>query len=111
MKAGRELDMLVAEKVLGWKRGHRYANGNGEWIFPEDGPRHFRTDWDGTPGFSTNIAAAWIVVEHMVEIVDGCVAAKTMAFAHWWNESSLWGHSAAEAAEAICIAAIEAAAQ
>lgn len=100
--------MLVAERVLGWKRGRRWGNGNGEWIFPEDGPRHFRTDYDGTPGFSTNIVAAWIVVEHMSRVRNGKIEAKTIGFATWWHDANLWACTANEAAEAICNAAIEA---
>ena len=64
-EAGRELDALVAEKVMGWTRGLRYGNGNGEWIEPgRENDAHKRT-WDTTPCFSTDIAAAWQVVERM----------------------------------------------
>lgn len=59
MKAGKELDMRVAEKVLGWQRGRRYANGNGDWIIA--GQSH-APSWDQTPRFSRDIAAAWAVL-------------------------------------------------
>jgi hypothetical protein len=59
--AGRELDALVAEKVMGWQRGRRYGNGNGEWII--DGKTSVSRTWDSTPHYSTDIAAAWLVVE------------------------------------------------
>jgi len=62
MKAGRKLDRLIAEHVMGWKKGRKFANGNGEWII--DGKVDFRT-WDLTPDFSTKIEAAWWVVEKM----------------------------------------------
>ena len=63
LPAGRELDALVAEKVMGWVRGRRYGNGNGEWII--DGKTSVSRTWDSTPSYSTSIAAAWEVVEKM----------------------------------------------
>ena len=68
MEAGRELDALVAEKVMGWHRVHdglneRWADVNGYGAYVNRG--------DGTPppgmfwSPSTDIAAAWQVVEHM----------------------------------------------
>lgn len=63
MKPGRELDALVAEKVMGWA-----PNYPGGWPHPpKDEPnrkRHMAAD--GTtviPAYSTDIAAAWEVVE------------------------------------------------
>lgn len=56
--------MLIAERVMGWKRGERYGNGNGEWQRPTDDPkRSGRLTWEQTPRYSTDIAAAWQVVE------------------------------------------------
>jgi hypothetical protein len=63
LEAGRKLDVLVAEHVMGWKQGRRYGNGNGEWIFPEGPAPHFRNDWEGTPRYSTDIAAAFTILE------------------------------------------------
>jgi hypothetical protein len=72
MVAGRELDALVAERVLGWKLIDRIEMGWGE------GP----DVWDCTNGKdadecysptrqhfapSTDISAAWAVVERMAE--------------------------------------------
>lgn len=63
----RELDMLIAEKVMGWKRGKAFGNGNGEWLRPDqaDINEWQRSTWDGTPLYSTHIGAAWQVVEAM----------------------------------------------
>ena len=47
LAAGRELDALVAEKVMGWVPGAGFAND---------------TYWS----FSTDIAAAWQVIEKML---------------------------------------------
>ena len=74
LEAGRELDALVAEKVMGWKpwpiqigtREHTYYfNADG---FVDGAMIHLFDDeylWDG-PDFSKDIAAAWQVVERLV---------------------------------------------
>lgn len=68
LEAGRELDLLIAEKIMGWKRlgrvpkqtflqaDHVYRNEHGQYVEPES-----------IPSFSGDIAAAWRVVEHMRE--------------------------------------------
>jgi hypothetical protein len=63
MKAGRELDALVTEKIMGWKRGRRYGNGNGEWIRAEK--EEYPLTWNQTPRHSTSIEKAWQVIEQM----------------------------------------------
>ncbi|MBA5872012.1 MAG: hypothetical protein GDA68_18745 [Nitrospira sp. CR2.1] len=86
MKAGRELDALIAEKVMGWKprqSKHGYWNldgPNGEH-FTDIDRRDYTAQydketgqkvqqapwweyfWDEIPFYSTDIAAAWEVVE------------------------------------------------
>ena len=71
LKAGRELDILVAEQVMGWqieidaaklKQLNRYISRNAEngwWRTPEGG---WRCD---PPAYSSEIAATWQVVERM----------------------------------------------
>lgn len=59
------MDTEVAEKVFGWKRGQRYGNGNGEWIFPEGTTPHFRKDWEGTPKFSSSLERAWMIIDYL----------------------------------------------
>jgi hypothetical protein len=73
MNAGRELDALVAEKVMGWRR-HPTNQWNDRW---HDGDRELDADHaiEGEGGDyyhpdkawepSTDIAAAWEVVEEM----------------------------------------------
>lgn len=64
MKAGRELDALIAEKVMGWKyRG--YGNGGGEWTFNGQKMAFGGLNGGSLPHYSTNIADAWMVVEKM----------------------------------------------
>lgn len=53
---GRELDALMAEKVMGWT----WSDADAEWI---DRGNHL----PGLPKFSTNIAAAWEVVDKVAE--------------------------------------------
>lgn len=57
----REIDALVAEKVMGWSRYH-----DGAWLTAEELPDHggFRII-SGSWSPSTDIAAAWQVVERM----------------------------------------------
>jgi hypothetical protein len=74
MEAGREMDALVAEKVMGWKKrvrkGHG-VDGNHEWWFDKRKPTYpleFVKGWDTDEDFdpwepSTSISAAWEVVE------------------------------------------------
>lgn len=62
-KAGRQLDELVAERVMGWKRGRTFGNGNGEWIIDGKGYDYHHISWEVTPKYSTDIAAAWEVLE------------------------------------------------
>jgi hypothetical protein len=74
MEAGREMDALIAEKVMGAKwlpipPGYEalyHPRGDGRaWA-----ARYIETHEGGTedacPHFSTDIAAAWLVVENMV---------------------------------------------
>lgn len=79
MKPGRELDALVAEKVMGWKKdrvrvGRNSGDGTTFWTIdalrfgdrihalePHDQPLNV----PGLPPYSTDIAAAWEVVDNM----------------------------------------------
>jgi hypothetical protein len=65
MKPGRELDALVAEKVMGWVLYQRqpdvylaYTDPGGSLRLPEE-----------IPFYSTDMAAAWLAEEKLV--VDG----------------------------------------
>lgn len=94
MEAGRELDALVAEKVMGWKRRrfwppnpqhpHSLPDGSGDWVWSIDGSLDSRGSFlhrwavedrevdlqngdGGATGFhpSEDIAAAWGVREQV----------------------------------------------
>lgn len=59
MDAGRELDALIAEKVMGWT----WKEVEGEqYLYP---PRPGDVN---IPHYSTDIAAAWQVVEKLAEL-------------------------------------------
>lgn len=60
MKAGRELDALIAEKVMGLPE----PDLKGHTIVPL--PDSVRSEaWSKIPEYSTNIADAWLVVEKL----------------------------------------------
>ena len=82
MKAGRELDALVAEKVMGWDGCHSIHYCEDTWYNYCKNPGCYATgadedemigSWDGGeppipgckgyPPYSTSIAEAWLVVE------------------------------------------------
>ncbi len=63
--ASRALDAEVAEQVMGWTRGRSYGNGNGAWLIPGKENDKYPLGWNQTPRFSSDIAAAWQVVEKM----------------------------------------------
>ena len=63
VKAGRELDAIVAGKVMGCT----VANDESGWPHCRCKPRTHETLFLGIPRYSTHIAAAWQVVETMCE--------------------------------------------
>ena len=82
MKAGRELDALVAEKVMGWDGCHSIHYCEDTWYNYCKNPGCYATgadedemigSWDGDeppipgckgyPPYSTSLAEAWLVVE------------------------------------------------
>jgi hypothetical protein len=73
LKPGRELDALIAEKVMGFRCVVDKGNGNVSWIaYGVYGETHTPPmawkKWNyKVPPYSTDIAAAWEVVEKMSE--------------------------------------------
>lgn len=62
MKPGRELDEIVAEKVMGWKR---LSDPTYDWHSPDDGLLAAGM----VPFYSTDIAAAWRIVSKLAPVV------------------------------------------
>lgn len=115
MNPGRDLDALVAEKVMGWselKTGlivetgwdlyGKDSTGDGDFLVPE---------------YSTDIAAAWDITEKMRHIK--CKQDKFATFTvmqteegYWagytWHEVSYDDASGHTAPHAICLAALKA---
>ena len=112
----REIDVLVAEKVMEWKLADRkamgWSDGPDVWITGED-----PNDENSNPtyqGFepSTDIAAAWLVVEKMRE--DGWQVGIQSFFGNWKallaDEHDEVKHRAigCSPAKAICLVALKA---
>lgn len=102
MKAGRELDALVAEKVMGidvqyTAVGHPYF---GDGILLRKPVLHYSTD----------IAAAWLVVDHMNSIkMDTPEGYQLRAkWSYWIHGASLYNCTAEQAAKEICLCACRA---
>jgi len=58
MPAGREMDALIAKEVMGWVLNPPNVRGHG-WLIHD----HKMIGINSLPYFSTDIAAAWEVVE------------------------------------------------
>lgn len=127
MKPGRELDALVAEKVMGWLKGKRtYISPYGpehnydfeQWINEDEIEKEL-------PAYSTNILAAWEVIEHLkdnrrifycieqhpfaeeptVWLFDADKVPEGMVIA---DHAAKWNVTAATIPHAICLAALKA---
>ena len=118
MKAGRELDALVAEKVMGWKLFDRAAMGWGPgpsvWSTGEnsDDPMSSPTFQGFQP--SVDIRHAWLDVKKMAELH---VVSVSCMFNKRWRCEAVQAHSqrqtpvnaiADTAPLAICLAALKA---
>lgn len=62
IKPGKELDALIAEKVMGWER-----KCIGDDYYLENPRAHHLSKYNAPQPYSTHIAAAWEVVEKIVE--------------------------------------------
>jgi hypothetical protein len=102
MKAGRDMDALIAVCVCGWEVDDMTA------ISPT-GSRNSRTahgDDDWLPYYSTDISAAWLVVEKITdgETPNDCELHTTVR--GWRCDLYLGSANAETAPEAICKAAL-----
>lgn len=108
MEAGQELDALVAEKIMGWRYLNQPSTGY-PWYPPEEG-------WSKAhpPRYSTDIAAAWKVMEKMCDMGNQNCTLQfegklnpdyAWTFSH--DENADWWASAGTAPLAICLAALK----
>lgn len=65
MDAGPELDALIAEKVMGLESKIDSGYGEPSRVFKRH-PELPGEWWGGAPEYSSDIAEAWTVVEHLV---------------------------------------------
>ena len=112
--AGEELDSLIAEKVMGWhkeNRPHDWGGGDtADFWLTADGKTPYPTTRWGQVGYfqpSTDIAAAWQVVEKLRKEWD-------VGFEEWaegWcctlDNGIVWGQGKTFS-HAICLAALKA---
>ena len=114
MKAGRALDALVAEHVMGWTE----VNSKAQWNYVEsrstgwpdclvgmrpndhaDNVMH--KNWQRVPDYSTDLRAAWLVKE--------CVPVDHLHWSIFEEEVGyILGMTGQNAAHAICLAALKA---
>lgn len=86
MQAGREMDALVAEKVMGWKRCTSPMQNR-------DDPRLLGWDTGNPkiygneilPAFSTDIIGVWYVVEKLRDSGDWCCIAIRSDYSYMWR--------------------------
>lgn len=127
MKPGRELDMLVAERIMGCKVLRATDTGLSQDEYER------RRRWDGgrcgCPGtphndsddegcyewlreYSTDIAAAWTVIEKLknennyVEVIS--IVGDKRWICRWRVNGAIYGAGAETAPHAICLAALRA---
>jgi hypothetical protein len=116
MDAGRELDEFVGERVFKlkveraerwWIEGERDWTDDGELVYMEG------VNVRRLPAYSTDIAAAWLVVEKAQsweepQFLTFCSELYDHGMAEGWGHCWLLDKPAAEAATLICRAALKA---
>ena len=113
MNAGRELDALVAEHVMGWSlNSNNFGHVPRGWP-PEMTPLDTNYDPVDVPAYSTDIAAAWEVVEKMNAEDIRLELYSPYGDPHWacqfWMEGELVAGAGVDTApHAICLAALKA---
>jgi hypothetical protein len=110
MKSGRELDELVAEKVMGWENVRKYCEGNTSYCALEFPYLALIGDFEGEtqmiPEFSTSITAAWNVWLKIARTNQILMRSHNEGVCIRIDEKSIceWG----EAPHAICLCALKA---
>lgn len=79
-QAGHELDTFVAERIMGWKdKGLYWLRGGEKYLDKPELGKKF------TPPFSTDISAAWEVVEKIQDYQKPPQAGHPLRLEyHWW---------------------------
>lgn len=112
LKAGRELDALIAEKVMGWHREFVTdpSSNYSFWNYVDADGRGMYTPEEWEP--STSISAAWEVVEKLQTLGIKCWMKNYIAIPGWHCVVIGGDFEFEEAADtaplAICLAALKA---
>ena len=106
--AGRCLDAWVAITIMNWKYAPKTDPKIKLWLYwrRPDGMLKYEP-----PEYSTDIAAAWEVVEKITEPPKDIETSRRMSntiFSRWFDTANLWACSASEASLEICRAVIKA---
>lgn len=120
MESGRELDLIVAERVMGWRGvGYpapgRHPDGvyTGQELMGYPVGSH---NWCEVPYYSTDTAAAWKIVENLnargwrVEVFSTARVGVDVQISKWGgpHHEGDYADSAPTAPHAICLAALRA---
>lgn len=107
LSAGRELDALIAEKIFGLILKDRFT-GEEKPITSGMALRHMEK-WHNIPYYSTDIAAAWTVVEK-IKSKDRAIFFELVNSVNYKWECQIGGGNAEAdtAPHAICLAALKA---
>lgn len=95
----REIDALVAEKVMGWEP---HDNGEGEIVWTHNPTRQWSVSFGHVPHYSESIKAAWEVVEKNIDL--GFEINCRSGWAAYFGEHIAYADSAPLA---ICLAALK----
>jgi len=103
MEAGRELDIAIAEKVMGLVV---IVEDDGYAFYLDSGSSSVRADECLIPDYSTNIKNAWEVVEKIEEITSFYMhSSKTVVLHSFLNGPMISGETTPHA---VCLAALKA---
>lgn len=107
MDVSRELDALIAEKVFGYTLDYEFAEITGAPNVKE--LRDQCDEWGLLPHYSTDIAAAWLIVEKFGDFEIG-LTAQGVSVCLGGGEYSWAGEydGRTEPTHAICLAALKA---
>jgi len=114
LEPGPELDRLVAERVMGWKEGKDFGVGESGIVwYIREGPKYFERTRIEAWSPSTDIAAAWQVVEKLanrgiVVVVESEGALNNIyeVLFYRWGSDAIVGIARGSICEAICRAAL-----
>jgi hypothetical protein len=112
LRAGADLDRIVAENLMGWRPLHGHITGAGEqseWMQKPDG---YFTHPMNIPKFSSDIAEAYKVLERIMEILKDEapwfeIRGPREFLAAFHTPKRAFSESGSTLSEAICRAALE----